>query len=325
MTATQAKREQPAPGSIETAPEASPSDYGNLLEAAIIEAGSEKPAEELEDLDIDDTDEDEDEEESEDDADDDDDSDEIEASQEAEPKDDPIDQWAEKLRANPKRLSQIPIEQRQQVVARALTRTVEATQAEERELARNALPLLIAKVREEALKEFEATSKATSEFEEIQALEDDDPREFAEFAKDPKNASRMRRYYEYKESGRIEKETGIDADMRRELSEAQRHIEANPEVLRRLQARAQRRADMYANTAAGAARLIRDVPLVLAEIEQEKAREDTTAQSTVARRKAAAEKRKSLPKPETGEARGRKQPLPTNVNDLIAVGWEKGS
>lgn len=324
MADTQADGTKGEEGAGATLPPTGPTDYGNLLEDALLGDG-EGTKESIVDDDTDDLDDDNEEDDDQDEDEDDDGSDDATASadsdeDDSEPVVDPkLARWAERLIENPRRLSQIPGEQRTQVVALALERQKAMTEAAEREMARQAIPGLLQDAYKRGRNDASQELSSTADFRELEQLEEEDPAAFAELGK--REPGKLRRFYQWKESGQAERETGITGELQADLNAA--HRKMTPELRAWLEDQQRRQPGIYANTAAGAARFLRDVERASLELSQKQAREEAEARQKAEERKRAAEKRKQLPKPETTGANGRSKPLPTTVNDLIAVGWEQ--
>lgn len=231
-----------------------------------------------------------------------------------------LTRWADALRQNPKRLTQIPNEQRVAAIDLALKRTVEATVAEWQGEAEKHIPNLIQQAYEKGFNEGSTQGRDAATFRELEALEEEDPQAFLEITRN--DPAKARRFYEWKETGKVEQETGVNAELRREVDAMKASL--TPEATAILRENAQKNPGIYRFDAAGSARFLRDAQAALHQSANEKTRKELEARAEAERRKKAAEARKKLPKPESDDRTGKPPVSGGSVTDLITAGWGFG-
>lgn len=239
----------------------------------------------------------------------------------ATPEEDPkLTRWADALRQNPKRLTQIPNEHRVAAIDLALKRVHEATVAEWQGEAEKHIPNLIQQAYEKGYNEGSTQGRDAATFRELEALEEEDPQAFLEITRN--DPAKARRFYEWKETGKVEQETGVNAELRREVDAMKATL--TPEATAILRENAQRNPGIYRFDAAGSARFLRDAQAALHQSANEKTRKELEARAEAERRKKAAEARKRLPKPESDDRSGKPAVTSGSVSDLISAGWGFG-
>lgn len=327
MTVAQAKGTQGKADAVADARPAVQSDaIGDILADAILQEsqGTQEPIEEeiLDDPEDTEDEEEHDEEEASEDEDTDD-SEEDAGSSDTEEPDPKLVRWADGLRQNPKRLTQIPQEQRVEAIALALQRASAAAVQEWQQAGEETFPKLLQQAYQKGYEEARQSVESASEFTAMETMEEEDPQAFYDLIR--KDRAKARRYFQWKETGETERETGVNSELRSEVESMRERVKGNPVALGFLQENLKGNPNLYQFDAVGSARFLRDAQAALDRAEREAAQKEQEARAEAQRRQRAAEKRKSLPKPDSEHGKHRPPQPVGSVSDLIAAGWaEKG-
>lgn len=321
-----------APATPPAAPEDLGNDIDSLLEAglgfrkAVPPKGAEAPADDLEDDDADDQldleDDDEDlEPEGED------------SSAESQPparqpapgegvQPEQLDTWAEAVRTNARRISQIPTPHRAEAITRALE--MERTNAieERNQVAYAAIRQADEIAYQRGLAHGATVGQLESQFAELDDFSDE---EYGAWARKPENRTLARQYQQWTEADRPALQP--PAQQAPTVTDAIpliaplliNELKAVPGVFEQLEAR---NSDGRYNAATpqAFAQLIRDAVEVLAGLAAKSPAEDPQTRLAAQRRREGAATRRKLPKPDVAEGQRAKNGLSNDINELIRQG-----
>lgn len=210
--------------------------------------------------------------------------------------------WAEKVRANPLAIMQVPGNRRKQVLKGAFAAERQAATEALREPVRQTLEQVTQQAYQQGREDARAELDGDAEFDEVRDLAENDLQAFGQLAHSAEGAAKVKRYLDRLEAAQ---NPGAQATSEAITSSAARllaKVRGNTAAMAELQAKERANPGRYAYTAAGLEALTEDVAEALANArvaEANKAAEPT--KKAVDARRNGAEHRRALPRTAGGE------------------------
>lgn len=232
-----------------------------------------------------------------------------------------LDGWAEAVRTNARRLSEVPTAHRAEAITRAILREREAVIQERNQIAVQAVQQAGEIAYSRGLAHGAAVGQLESQFAELDEFSDE---EFGSWARRQENRTLARQYQQWLDAGRPDLKPPADQPVAPEQAITMvapvlvQELRAVPGLVEKLNERSGN--GRYAYTPEGFTNLIRDVVEVLGGgLAQAKSAEDPQVAREAARRREAAATRKRLPRPDVSEGQKRKSALPNDIDALVRM------